>query len=458
MEENTAPHEEDIASTEEEEKEEEKFQKVNTLRGFQDFLPDYQDYFTLVKKTVRHRGRQSGFRRITTPIMEETRLFQRGLGNETDVVSKEMFTMESRSGKSMTLKPEATAGIVRAYIENGMQNLPQPVQVYSIEPNFRYDRPQKGRFRQFYQYDFEVLGERDPSIDAQVIHMCWKIIEDLKIDNRLDIQINTLGSPKVRAQYVEALKEFFFDKKRHLSEESQKRLETNPMRILDSKDEDDQILVSMAPKLHDFLDQESKDFYETVKEYLVELNIPFYENQSLVRGLDYYCDTVFEVWDRSLGAQNAVGGGGRYDGLGEMLGANNPIPAFGCAFGCERIIGHMMDAGIQAPEKDKIQVFVAQLGEAAKKKAIKITTDLRDLGVHAIGGMGKASIKGQMKRADKLSAPWMIIIGEVEVREGIVILRNMEIGKQEKIPMENVYKEILKRIDKKSLDIYKLGE
>lgn len=442
----------------EEKPEEKKFKKVQTLRGFQDFLPDYQDYFTLVKKTVRHRGRQSGFRRIATPIMEETRLFQRGLGTETDVVSKEMFSMESRSGKSMTLKPEATAGIMRSYIENGMHTLPQPVQVYSIEPNFRYDRPQKGRFRQFYQYDFEVLGERDASIDAQVIHMCWKILQDLKIDNRLDIQINTLGSPKVRALYIEALKEFFFDKKRHLSEESQRRLETNPMRILDSKDEDDQILVSMAPKLHDFLDEESKEFYETVKEYLTELNIPFYENQSLVRGLDYYCDTVFEVWDRSLGAQNAVGGGGRYDGLGEMLGANNPVPAFGCAFGIERVIGHMQDAGIVPPVKDTMQVFIAQLGNEAKKKAIKITTDLRDLGVHAIGGMGKASIKGQMKRADKLAVPWMIIIGAVEVRENVVILRNMELGKQEKIPMENIYDEIMKRIDTKALDIYSLGD
>jgi histidyl-tRNA synthetase len=444
--------------TPEEENAPEKNKKFQTLRGFQDFLPDDHDYFTLIKKSVRHRGRQSGFRRITTPAMEETGLFARGLGDETDVVSKEMFTMESRSGKSMTLKPEGTAGIVRSYIEHGMQSLPQPVQFYYIEPHFRYDRPQKGRFRQFHQYGFEVLGERDPSIDAQVIHMNWKILQDLKIDNRLDIQLNTLGTPEVRDNYSEALKDFFFDKVRHLSEESKRRLEKNPLRILDSKDEDDQILVSMAPKMKDFLDSESKEFYECVKSYLKELNIPFYENESLVRGLDYYCDTVFEVWDRSLGSQNAVGGGGRYDPLGALLGSGNPIPAMGCAFGVERVMGHMMDAKVEVRSKDSVDVFVAQLGEEAKKKAIKIATELRDLGVHAIGGMGKASMKAQLKMADKREAPWCIILGEVEVREGVAIIRDMKIGKQFKVPIENLNDEVLNLIGKENLDTYELGE
>lgn len=432
--------------------------KIQTLRGFQDFLPDMQDYYTLIKKAVRHRGRQSGFRRITTPVMEETGLFARGLGDETDVVSKEMFTMESKSGKSMTLKPESTAGVVRSYIEHGMQTLPQPVQLYYIEPHFRYDRPQKGRFRQFHQYGFEVLGDRDPSIDAQVIHMVWKILQDLEVDNRLDIQINTLGSTKVRKEYTEALQEFFYDKKRHLSEESQRRLETNPLRILDSKDEDDQMLVSIAPKLHDFLDEESKQFYATVKEYLTALKIPFYENTSLVRGLDYYCDTVFEIWDRSLGAQNAVGGGGRYDGLGEILGSSNPIPAFGCAFGVERVIGHIKESGVEPPSKDSVHVFVAQLGDEAKKESIKVATDLRELGIHTIGGMGKSSMKAQLKIADKLNVPWTIIIGEVEVRENMAIIRDMERGKQEKVSRDNLYNEIMKRVGKENIDTYTLGE
>lgn len=449
-----APEEEKEEITNPEEIKPKKFQ---TLRGFQDILPDNQDIFTLIKKVVRHRGRQSGFRRISTPIMEETGVFTRAMGESTDVVSKEMFSMESRSGKSMTLKPEATAGIVRAYIEHGMKSLPQPVQLYSIEPQFRYDRPQKGRYRQFHQCNFEVLGERDPSIDAQIIHMVWKILQDLKIENRLDLQINTLGSKEVREKYAEALRDFFYDKKQHLSPESQERLEKNPLRILDSKDEDDQILVSMAPKMKDFLDEESIEFYNNVKEYLTDLNVPFYENESLVRGLDYYSDTVFEIWDRSLGAQNAVGGGGRYE-LGLALGNADPIPAFGMALGAERIMGHMEEAGIEVPSKDTVDVFVAQLGNEAKKKAIRVATDLRDMGIHAIGGMGKSSMKAQLKMANKRNAPWTVILGEVEVREGIAIIRDMKEGKQVKVRMEELYDEILTRIGSDNLDTYSMGE
>ena len=438
------------ANTTEEENgaEDKKPKKFQTLRGFQDLLPDFQNYYTMIKKSVRHRGRQSGFKRITTPIMEETGVFSRSLGESSDVVSKEMFTMESRSGKLMTLKPEATAGIVRAYIEHGMHTLPQPVQLYSIEPQFRYDRPQKGRFRQFHQADFEVLGIKDASIDAQLIHMSYKILEDLGIADRVDIQINTLGSAENREEYMEALRDFFFDKSQHLSEESQARLEINPLRILDSKDEDDQILVSMAPKLKDFLSEESKAYYETVKEYLRELDVPFYENEGLVRGLDYYCDTVFEIWDKSQGAQNAIGGGGRYDGLAELLGGQ-PTPGFGFAMGVERIVGHMKDAGIEAESKDTVHFFVAQLGEEGKKKALKIATNLRDLGYNAIGGMGKSSMKAQLKMADRSGARWAIILGEIEVRENKAILRDMHLGKQEIIPLDNIEQTVIQQLTEK---------
>lgn len=450
---------EDLESSqgESEKKLEQKPKKFQTLRGFQDLLPDFQDFYTLIKKTVRHRGRQSGFRRITTPVLEETGVFVRALGESTDVVSKEMFMLESRSGKHMTMKPEATAGIVRSYIENGMHVWPQPVQLYSIEPQFRYDRPQKGRFRQFHQVDFEVLGVKDPSIDAQVIHMAYKILQDLGISHRFDLQINTLGSAKNREAYIIALKDFFFDKKRHLSPDSQERLETNPLRILDSKDEDDQILVSMAPKLQDFLDEESQGFYDSVKEYLNELEVPFYENKMLVRGLDYYCDTVFEFWDRSIGAQNAVGGGGRYDGLAEMLGGQH-TPGFGMAFGVERLVDHMKEEKIVPPSKDDVHIFVAQLGGEGKKKAIKIASNLRDKGFHAIGGMGKSSMKVQLKMADKVGAPWAIILGEVEVREGNAILRNMVQGKQEVVRLEEVEDEVIKRLESVSPDTYSLGK
>ncbi len=434
-----------------------KKQQFQTLRGFQDILPDEYDYSTLIKKVARHRLRQAGFRRITTPVMEDTNVFTRGIGHATDIVQKEMFSMESRSGKSMTLKPESTAGIVRAYIEHGMVNLPQPVQLYAIEPHFRYDRPQKGRYRQFHQLDFEVIGSRDSSIDAQVIHLCQVILNDLKIGHHFTLQINTIGTLEVRKAYNEALKNYFYDKKRHLPEEELSRLESNPMRILDSKNEDVQILVSLAPKLEDFLDDVSEKYYQEVKEFLDELEVSYVENKTLVRGLDYYTDTVFEFWDKHEGAQNAVGGGGRYDGLVELLGGR-PTPAVGAAFGLERIVAHLKEEHITPPEKDKIYVYVAQLGGEAKKKAMKILAELHDKGIHARGAMGKASMSYQLSIANKFGAPWAILLGEVEVREGTAILRNMVKGTQEVIPMAKVVEKVVKLVGKDNIDLYELGE
>ncbi len=431
--------------------------KFQSLRGFTDHLPEDHEYFTLIKKAVRHRARQAGLRRISTPLLEETGVFTRGLGESTDVVSKEMFTMTSRSGKSMSLKPEGTAGVVRAYIEHGMHTLPQPVQFYYIEPHFRYDRPQKGRFRQFHQYGFEVIGERDASVDAQVIHISWKILKDLGIAERFDLQINTLGTPSARADYILALKNYFYGKERHLCSDCQNRLESNPLRILDCKEEDCQILSSLAPKMQEYLDAESKDFYEKLKEYLQELDVPFYENTRLVRGLDYYSDTVFEYWDRTQGAQNAIGGGGRYDGLVEKLGGQH-TPAFGCAFGVERVMMHLKEAGITPPPKDRIHVFIAQLGEEAKKKAMRLVSDLRENGIHTMGAMGKSSMKAQLKMADKFGVDWTVILGEVEVRNHTAIIRDMAHGRQEIVKMETVIPEIIARVGKENVDIYQLGE
>ena len=432
-------------------------EKLQTLRGFNDILPDEYDYYTLIKKVARHRLRQSGFRRISTPMMEYIDVFARGIGDTSDIVSKEMFTMESRSGKMMALKPEATAGIMRAYLEHGMINLPQPVQLYCIEPHFRYDRPQKGRFRQFHQVDFEVIGARDASIDAQVIHLSYKILEDLNIVNHFSLQINTLGNIEVRKQYNEALRDYFYGKERHLPEQCVAQLDKNPLRILDSKDEDVQILVSMAPKMEDFLDDESRQFYDELKSFLTELNIPFTENKNLVRGFDYYTDTVFEFWDKNQGAQNAIGGGGRYDGLAEIMGGVH-TPAMGVAMGVERIIAHLKEEGIVPPEKDKTHVFVAQLGGVAKQKALQLIADLHDRGVHARGAVGKASMKNQLRIADKFGVDWTILVGEVEVRENTAILRNMKAGTQEVMSMDDVVDKVVKIVGEENLDVYNLGE
>ncbi len=444
-------------NTPENEQNEQQQAKIQAVRGMKDILPADHEYFTVVKKAVRHRCRQAGFRRISTPILENREVFERGIGDATDIVEKEMFCLESRSGKKLVMKPESTASIMRSYIENGMSSWSQPVKLYYIEPHFRYDRPQKGRYRQFWQFGFEVIGARDYSIDVQVILLSVKILEDLGIADRFELQINTIGTPEVRKAYEEALQNHFFGRERNLCEDCKRRLEKNPLRILDCKNEDCQILASVAPKFDDFLDQDSKDYYEKVKEFLDELGIKYNENKKLVRGLDYYSDTVFEFWDKNEGAQNAIGGGGRYDGLAEILGGQ-PTPSAGVAFGMERVISHLKEAGVQPPDKDKIHVYVACLGDLAKKKAVKILADLNDRGVHALGAMGKTSMKAQLRMADKFNVDWTIILGEVEVRENIFILRNMERGAQETFPLDDIVDKIVERVGEDNLDIYNIGE
>lgn len=427
--------------------------KFQSPRGMHDILPDDHDYYTVVKKAVRHRCRQAGFRRITTPVLEEAALFERGLGEDTDAVKKEMYRVEA-GDKVYALKPESTAAICRAYLQNGMLSWPQPVQLYCFEPHFRHDRPQKGRYRQFYQTSVEVIGGRDASMDAQGILLAQKILEDLLIGDRFELQINTIGTAENRHKYEEALKDYFLPKLRNLSEESQKRVETNPLRIFDSKDEDDQILVKLAPKFEDFLSPDSKEYYQQVKVYLDALGIKYTENPRMVRGLDYYCDTVFEfIDDEGL----TVCGGGRYDGLIELLGGP-PTPGFGFAMGIERAINHLRDAGVVPPEKDQTDIYIACLGDIAKAKAMKLISDLHDMGLHVRGAFGKASMKNQLKTADKYDAKWALILGEVEVREGIIILRNMLEGTQERIPFEGIIERVSCLIDPTCRDTWKMGE
>lgn len=431
--------------------------RLQTPPGIHDVLPGDHEYHTFVKKVVRHRARQAGFRRITTPILEFTEVFERGVGEHTEVVQKEMYTFMDKGGRSLTLKPEGTAGTVRAYIQHGMKQLPQPVELYYIEPHFRYDRPQKGRYRMFWQFGFEIIGEDDPALDVQCIFLARKIFKDLGILDRLTLQINNIGTPKSREKYIAALQDFYKGKDRLLNDWARHQLETNPLRLLDTKDEDLKILAEMAPKFADFRSKEDSDSYDQVKDFLNELNIPFVENSSLVRGLDYYTQTVFEFWDASVGAQNAVGGGGRYDGLVEMMGGE-PTPAVGFACGIERLILHMKEAGVVVPSKDEVHVFVAQLGDLAKKKSIPLIDALRDRGIHTVGALGKGSMKAQLKLADKFKVPYTLIMGATEVREGTVIIRDMSKGQQKSVLMEDAVEEVVKLIGEENLDTYSPGE
>lgn len=432
---------------------------MQTPKGVRDILPDDHDYYTFIKKVVRHRMRQAGFRRISTPIFEFTKVFERGIGALSDIVQKEMYTFPDRKGRSLTLKPEGTAGIARAYIQHGMHTWPQPVEFYYIEPHFRYDNPQKGRYRQFWQFGFEVLGESDPALDAQIIYLANKINEDLGIAHLFTVQLNSIGcmNPDCRVKFISDLQDYYVGKERSLCADCKNRLNKNPLRLLDCKEEDCRILAQMAPKLGNYLCKECREFHDTLKEFLAEMEIKYIENPQLVRGLDYYTKTVFEFWDSREGAQNAIGGGGRYDGLVELLGGQ-PTPGSGYSAGMERIIAKMKIEKVRIPKKDDLHIFVAQLGTEAKKKSLRLIVDLREAGIKTVGALGKGSMKAQLKLADKFCVPFTVIMGLTEVREGTAIIRNMKAGTQVTVPFDKVIKEIVKRIGEKNVDKYSPGE
>ena len=284
-----------------------------------------------------------------------------------------------------------------------------------------------------------------------------KIFTDLKIYDRLTLQINNIGNGESRRAYVEALKDYFIGKERNLPERDRERLKSNPLRLLDSKEEDTQILLKMAPTLDQFLTDESRLFHETLLTYLDELDISYVINAGLVRGLDYYTQTVFEFWDQSTGAQNAVAGGGRYDGLIELLGGK-PTPGVGFSVGMERVVWHMKEAGIEPPQKDQVDVFVAQLGPEAKKKCLGLVSKLRDLGIHTVGALGEASLKSQMRLADRFQVRYTLLLGQLEVKDSTIILRDMAAGKQKQIPFEKAVPEVLKLIGKENLDRYSITD
>jgi histidyl-tRNA synthetase len=417
---------------------------------------------TYIKKAARHRARQAGFKRIETPIFEDRRVFERGIGEHTDTIEKELYLVTSKQVEGddniqLALRPETTAATCRAYIEHGMQQLPQPVQLYCIGPNFRHDRPQKGRYRQFNQFTFEIIGLKDPSLDAQLIHVLTKIFADLRILDRLTLQINNIGTGENRRTFVQALKDYFIGKERNLPSLDRERLRVNPLRLLDSKEEDTQVLLKGAPALDQFLSEESKQYHATLLEYLEALGIPYVQNSGIVRGLDYYTQTVFEFWDQSTGAQNAVAGGGRYDGLIELLGGK-PTPGVGFSVGMERVIWHMKEAGVKAPHKDQVDVFVAQLGPEAKKTCLRLISDLREKGVHTVGALGEASLKSQMRLADKFEATYALLLGKMEVKRGTIILRDMKAGKQEEVPFEGIIERVAGLLGEKNLDTYTLRD
>lgn len=425
-----------------------KTRSVETLRGFRDILPDEQIAWEKIEDTARNLTKAYGFGRLRLPAAEATPLFERSVGKDTDIVDKEMFTFVDQGGIKMTLRPEGTAQAARAYIEHGMLNQPQPVKLWYLEPFFRHERPQAGRYRQFWQLGLEVMGSDDAVLDAQIILMSYNFCKDLGIDTL--VNINSLGTPAIRKTYVADLSKYFKTHAKKLSETDLKRLQRNPLRLLDSKEAGMEELKAGAPQLIEYLDDENKQHFMKVLEYLDEAEVPYTLNPFLVRGLDYYTKTVFELVSINPigenGSQLALGGGGRYDGLIPLLGGREATGAVGAALGIERILLAMKSANAMPTPDRKADVFFCQLGEAARRKGLKIFEKFRQSGVNVAEAFAKGNLKAQLEIADKLDATLAIILGQKEVLDGTIIIRDMEAGAQEIVDVEKVVGIVVKRL------------
>jgi len=407
--------------------------QIKAIRGFNDILPDEIGKWQFVERAAREVFEGFGFSEIRIPVLERTELFSRGIGEATDIVEKEMYTFTDRSGNSLTLRPEATASMARAYLEHQLYTFDPVAKLYCIGPMFRYERPQKGRYRQFYQIDAEVFGVENPMVDAQVIAMLIHFLKKVGLE-KLELQINTLGCRDCRPRYREELKKFLTKKAFQLCEDCQRRLETNPLRIFDCKVETCQEAIADAPKVSDFICSECQKHFHKVKDYLEMAGLTYILNPRMVRGLDYYTRTAFEVVSYQLGSQNAVTGGGRYDNLFHEIGGLD-IPGIGFAIGMERLVSLL--------PKDKEftqypQLFIAVLGEEPLKEAYRIINQLHLEGNRAEIDYEGKSLKSQMRRADKLKARYVLILGEEELKRGKAVLRNMESKSQEEIPINDL--------------------
>ncbi len=413
---------------------------TNAPRGTKDILPDTVGDWNYVEGEIRELCRRFGYSEIRTPIFEHTELFQRGIGEGTDVVDKEMYTFTDRGERSITLRPENTASAVRAYLQNKLYAQSNLVKLFYIGSMFRYDRPQAGRMREFHQFGVEALGEANPAVDAEVILLAMNLLEGLGLKN-LELSINSVGCPKCRSKYRTMLQDFFQDKLEDLCEDCRSRFERSPLRILDCKKDSDKPYMADAPKITDCLCEECADHFAKLKELLTSAGISFTHDPRLVRGLDYYTKTAFEIKYPPLGAQSAVAGGGRYDGLIEEMGGN-PTPAVGFATGLERLLLALESQNLLPEKNPSVDAYVVVLGEAAQAEGFKLLNSLRQQGLSAAMDFAGRSMKAQMKQANKLGAKYSVILGEDEIAEGVVMLRSMEDSSQAKVPMNQVAEKI----------------
>ncbi|GAB6181998.1 histidine--tRNA ligase [Desulfotomaculum defluvii] len=402
-------------------------------RGTNDILPGEVEKWQFLQQLTGQVCREYGYGEIRTPIFEHTELFTRGVGETTDIVEKEMYTFTDRGDRSVTLRPEGTASTVRAYVENKLHALPQPLKFYYIGPMFRYDRPQAGRYRQFHQFGVEVFGSNDPAIDAEVIAMAMDIYQRIGL-KKLELHLNSVGCPACRPVLRQKLQEYFKPHLENLCPNCQGRYERNPLRILDCKSEKCQEFGKDAPTTLDVLCPDCSSHFEAVKGYLDEVGISYTINNRLVRGLDYYTRTAFEIMTRDIGAQSSIGGGGRYNGLIEECGGP-ATPGIGFALGLERILLTAERQGIVFPVSRGPQVFIATVGSGVARKAFGLLQNLRQQGITAEQDYLDRSLKAQMKYAGKLAARFVIILGEEEFDRGVAVVRDMQAGEQQEVAL-----------------------
>ena len=400
-------------------------------RGTSDILPEEQVYWRYIEQKVVNICQLYGYERIDSPVFEDTGLFTRSVGQGTDIVEKEMYTFADKGGNKITLRPEGTAPVCRAYLEHGLHNRPQPIKLYYLCAIFRYERPQAGRYRQHYQFGCEAIGDDDPTIDAEVIDLAWQFYLSLGL-RHLTLQLNSIGCKQCRPRYLRALKDYYANYSKELCADCKVRLKRNPLRLLDCKKSSCQQGADAAPRSVDHLCPQCQTHFNRLKECLKLLEIPFAVNHRLVRGLDYYTRTVFEIQPEAAGTQSTLCGGGRYDDLIEELGGK-PTPAIGFAMGIERIILNLKQQAIPIPPLPGPRVFIANIGDEARDEAIKLASRLRQSGVGIIVATGNKSLKAQLRQANNLGVRYAVIIGEEEVKSGTASFRDMTTAEQKTV-------------------------
>ena len=406
-------------------------------KGTQDILPGKSERWQAIERVLHSEAGVRGFQEVRTPVFEHTELFQRSVGDTTDIVQKEMYTFTDKGGRSITLRPEGTAGAVRAMLEHALYNDGLPVKLYYLTSCYRYEKPQAGRLREFHQFGVEMFGSSEPVSDAEVICTAKSIFDRLGLRN-LSLEINSVGCPTCRAEYHRALEAYFGAHRDGLCETCLSRLSRNPMRILDCKVPSCAEIAKGAPLMIDFLCESCRTHFEGVQAYLAAADVPFRVNPTIVRGLDYYTNTVFEFVSCDLGAQSAVCGGGRYNGLVEEMGGK-PLPALGFAIGLERILMIMEAQGITFPEQTPCELYLASIGEAAAKEAFRLKGILQQCGVRAECDLCARSLKAQMKYADKLGARFTLVLGDDEITAGKGDVKDMRTGEKTEISLRDAF-------------------